>query len=174
MSASREGEESRVRLGAIVKPHGRRGEVRVASHFDPPQDLEEVFLVTESGVAPRRVEGIRSHSGTLLLKIEGVDSRPAAEELRGLEIQVSRDAMPELAPNSFYLEDLMGCRVVTEDGRDLGEVAGFLDGGFNQVLRIQGESGEWLLPAARDIIVEVRLDEKLLRVDPPEGLVDLP
>ena len=174
MSAPGVGEDKRISLGVIIKPHGRRGEVRVASHFDPPEELAEVFLVAESGAEQARVEGIRSHSGVLLLKLEGIDSRPAAEGLRGLEVQVSRDLMPDLEPNSFYLEDLVGCRVVTENRRDLGEVVGLLDGGYNQVLRVRGDAGEWLLPAARDIIVEVRPNEKLLVVDPPEGLVDLP
>ncbi len=163
----------RIIIGTVNRPHGRRGEVRVSSHFDPEDFPAEVRLCSDEWSQDFLVGEARTHSDVILLKLVGVDSRPEAEALRGARIEVDRSEMPELPEDSFYLDDLIGCRVVSVDGRDLGHIAGLLDEGNNAVLKVEGDDSDWMLPAAREMIREVRIADGIIIVDLPEGLVDL-
>ncbi|MFO7941833.1 MAG: ribosome maturation factor RimM [Bacillota bacterium] len=173
MPRGRDDKSERIRFGTITKPHGRKGEVRVTSHL--PEDCvgEEVVVVTPEGERRWAVEALRVHGGVLLLKLLGVDSRREAEKLRDFTIEIDREQMPALEKNSFYLDDLVGCRVRNTDGEELGRIVGLLDGGDNQVLEVRRDESTWMLPAAREIIREVRLEDCLIIVNPPEGLVEL-
>ncbi|MFP4200908.1 MAG: ribosome maturation factor RimM [Clostridia bacterium] len=163
----------RIHFGTITRPHGRRGEVRVTSHLPGDFVGDEVVLVSPEGERRRAVEGLRDHGETLLLKLSGVDSRREAEKLRECTIEVDREQMPALGENTFYLGDLVGCRVRRTDGENLGRIVGLMDGGGNQILEVERDGSTWMLPVARAIIPEIRLEECLVIVDPPEGLVDL-
>ncbi|MBK7586777.1 MAG: 16S rRNA processing protein RimM [Myxococcales bacterium] len=113
-----------VELGRVLRPHGLRGELKVRLHFDGSGTLtqvQEVELACSSG--PRRfaIEWVRPGTGSVLLKLVGVDDRDAADLLKGAALSVPRSALPEPEPGEYYLSDLIGAEVVDPDGT-IGEV----------------------------------------------------
>jgi 16S rRNA processing protein RimM len=118
------------------------------------------------------VEEVWEHSGELVFKFRGVDSISAAEKLRGAEVQVPRSERVELEPGEYFHSDLIGCEVRERaSGRTVGRVTNFEEYGGPPLLEIDG--GRVLIPFVKAICVDIRPDEKLIRVDIPEGLENL-
>lgn len=116
----------RLEIGRIGSPHGLGGEMRLALHFSGSEALERarsVFVVTSDGAREVAVKGARPHGRAVLLSLEGVTDRNAAEALRGARIEMERSALPALADGEYYLVDLIGATVTGPDGR-VGEVTG--------------------------------------------------
>lgn len=110
-------------LGKITRPHGIRGELRVQPYWvegDTLETVENLWLRTSAGLREVRVRGVRRSNKALLMDL-GCDDRNAAEALRGAEVCVPRDALPELEPGEYYLVDLLGAHVEC-DGAPIGEV----------------------------------------------------
>ncbi len=163
-------------VGEIVAAHGIRGEVKVLLETSFPERfkrLKSVLVGPPDGSAYRSVglEGSRLHKGSALLKLAGVDDRNAAEMLRGQVVAIpSSQAMP-LGEDEYYVHQIEGLAVYTEDGERLGTVDHVIFTGANEVYAVQTESGEELLiPAIADVIQSVDLDNERITVRLLEGL----
>ena len=185
-STPRNSSPDTVVVGRIGRPHGVRGEVTVEVRTDDP-DLRFVrgaVLATDPpSRGPITVEGVHWHSGTLLLRLEGVDSREAAEELRNTELVVAVDDLPAIEdPDSFYDHQLVGLAARLPDGTELGAVTAVrheaqdllvvrrAEGG--ELLVIIRDRGEALIPFVREIVPTVDVRGGRVVVTPPEGLLD--
>jgi len=168
-----------VAVARVAKARGVRGEVAADLLTDFPgrfEGLEELIAVAPTGERRRlALEGHWFHAGRVVLKFEGYDTPEAAAGLAGFELAVPEDEAVELEEGEFYDWQLVGCRVETEDGAALGEVTEvFHYGGGAPVLAIRdGHGREHLVPFAETICVEVNVAAKLIRVDAPEGLIEL-
>lgn len=156
--------------GEIVAPFGIRGEVKVLLDTDFPElvlDAQELYI----GDPPLRygVEWARLHQGMVRLKLAGCDDRDAAEELRGQWVQLRLADMPVPGEGEYYYHQLIGLRVWTEGGEDLGTVTDILTAG-GAVLVVRGPAGELLLPAIESVVREVDLAAGRIRVHLLEGL----
>ncbi|MAE71710.1 MAG: 16S rRNA processing protein RimM [Gemmatimonadetes bacterium] len=164
-------------VGRIVGAHGLRGELRVAPLSDLPgrlEELEQVDLMPKGGGAVERIRVVESrpHGKVLLMSLEGVCDRDAAEALRGCDLTVPGDELPELPADEFYAFDLIGARVETEEGETLGTVAEIIgSAGANVIVVRGGARGELLLPASRGIVPRVDPARRLLVVRPIPGLL---
>lgn len=167
-------------VGRIVKPHGVRGELVVEVRTDSPQERfgAGVVLGLQRPGAQRSREctltEVRPHSGRLLVRIDGVETREAAEDLRGALLTVSADALEDLGdPDEFYDYQLEGLRVVHSAGHDLGVLHEVVHTPGGELLVVHTETGrELLVPFVSAIVPEVDLDAGTVVVDPPEGLFD--
>lgn len=167
-------------LGRVTGPHGIRGEVRVQCLAESPRvfgEMQRLFLLplpnapAPAAPEPCAVEDLRPHQGRLLLKLQGVDTRDAAQELRGREIAAPASDLPAPSEREVYLHQLEGLPVLLADGTRLGRVAGFL-AGPTEIWRIETPDGrEILFPAAQPFVLSI--DEDAVTIDPPEGLIDL-
>lgn len=164
-------------VGRVQRPHGVRGEVRVEILTGYPERLgrHAAFYLAHphSPEAVRRyhVEQLRLHRNVLLLKLGGCDDRNAAESLRGMLVQIPiEDAVP-LEEGEYYLYQVIGVQVETEDGEPLGRVIEVLDTGANDVYVVWGPRGEVLLPAIKDVVLELDLDARRLVVRLMPGLL---
>ncbi|MHB9036741.1 MAG: ribosome maturation factor RimM [Armatimonadota bacterium] len=159
-------------IGGIVAPFGVRGELKVVVQTDFPERFDkgrEVVVRTADGKRfATRVERSGPNKGGLTLKLQGVDDRNSAEELRGAEFVVDEAEIGELPEDSFYLFRLIGLRVVTEDGRELGEVVEILQGGANDVYET---SAGVLIPAIKQIVVKIDVEGGLMVIRPIPGLI---
>jgi 16S rRNA processing protein RimM len=164
-------------VGRIGRPHGVRGEVTVEVRTDDP-DLRFVpgaVLQTEpADRGPLTVAGTRWHREILLLTVEGVDSREAAEELRDTELLVDVAGLPPLEdPDDFYDHQLVGLTARLPGGEVLGEVVAVEHEGADRLVVARPEGGEVLDPFVAAIVPAVDLAGGELVVDPPAGLLEL-
>lgn len=161
-------------IGRVVKPHGIRGEVVIASQ----SDVEGRFapgIGLQVGGTTMVVERSRPHAGRLLVAFEGIVDRNAAEGLRGATIVASAADVGD--SDVYYAHELVGMDVVTEDAHWLGVVADVIElpatAGYD-LLEVDRDGQVWLLPSDDDL-VEVGEDDTgmdvLVVVDPPAGLL---
>jgi len=168
-----------VAVARVAKPRGVKGEVACDLLTDFPERfewLEELIAVFPGGRRGRlSLEGQWLHGGRVILKFEGYDSPEASAALAGCELAVPESEAVELEEGEFYDWQLEGCRVETVEGADVGTVSSVLHtGGEVPVLVILDARGrENLVPLAESICVEVDVAAKLIRVDAPEGLLEL-
>ncbi len=168
-------------VGRVVKAHGVTGEVVVEIRTDDP---ESRFTpgATLRGRPPRGgperdyvIDSARTHGARLLVRLDGVADRSAADALRGTVFVVDSENLPPIDdPDEFYDHQLEGLRVVTTDGRLVGNVNEVLHTAAGELLSVTTEAGaEVLVPFVSAIVTSVSLAEQTVEVDPPEGLLEL-
>ena len=164
-------------VGRIGRPHGVRGEVTVEVRTDDPElrfAPGAVLLTDPADRGPLTVAGRRWHRETLLLTLDGVDSREAAEEFRNTELLVETAGLPVLEdPDEFYDHQLVGVAARLTDGSPLGEVEAVRHEGGDLLVVRRPDGGEVLVPFVSAIVPTVDLAGGFLAVDPPEGLLEL-
>lgn len=167
-----------VLVGKVVKPHGIRGEFCIKSFADSPflfDEIQRIFLREgKRRPQPVTVRSWRTHKNMLLMTVNQVADRNRAEELRGCEVLVRAEDLPEISDEEFYLYQVEGFRVVLEDGRDVGRLTGFIESPGQDVWSITTpQDREVLLPAVPEFILDVDMDGQTIVIEPPEGLLDL-
>lgn len=168
-------------VGRVVKAHGVTGEVVVEIRTDDPQSRFEPGSALRArpsrGGAEREyvIDTVREHSGRLLLRLAGVEDRDAADALRGTVFVVDSANLPPIDdPDEFYDHQLEGLRVVTTEGRLVGNVAEVLHTAAGELLSVTSETGaEVLVPFVSAIVTSVSLADQTVEIDPPEGLLEL-
>jgi len=167
-------------VGAVIKPHGIRGELSVASYALFPSFFAPgaVFGLRSAGAGSpvRWVKALacRPHQDQFLVTVEGVGDRDAAERLRGMKVVVEASALPELASGEVYLHEIAGFDVFLPDGTTVGILTEFLDVPGQDVWVIQSPEGkEILFPAHGGSVVEIDVKARRIVIDPPPGLLEL-
>ncbi len=166
-------------MGRVFKAHGIRGEVKVIPETDDPtrfEGLHRVFLET-TDMKAFTLETVRfqqgKHGVTVVLKIEGVDTREGAEALRHAGVYADRDALPPLAEDEFFFGDLIDLEVVTVEGATVGRVKDVLDLPAQAVLLVRREGlPEVLIPAIPPFLTDVDIERGRVVIQPIEGLLD--
>jgi 16S rRNA processing protein RimM len=165
-------------VARVARTRGLRGEVVADLYTDFPErfeDLEQVIAIAPDG--SRRSLHIEEHwfqGSRIIFKFASYDSIDEAKELAGYQLAVPVDERIKLPVDHFYEWELAGCRVETLDGTSIGLVREVMKTGGVEVLIVTGEAGrEYMVPMAHDICVEIDVAQKLIRIDPPEGLLDL-
>ena len=178
MSEAERPEEELVAVARAVKTRGLRGEVVAELLTDFPErfeGLDNLIAVAPDGTRTRlALEGHWFHGGRIVLKFAGYDSVEESAKLVGREFAVPEAERVELEEDEFYDWELAGCRVETVEGEHLGTVREVMRTGGVEMLVVEreGREGEYLIPMAEDICVAIDIENKLVRVDPPEGLLE--
>jgi 16S rRNA processing protein RimM len=160
-------------VGAIAGGFGVRGEVRLKSFCAEPAAIAGYApLVTEDGRS-FGVRLMRPIPGAFAARLTGVETREAAEALKGTRLYAPRDRLPPLPEDEFYHADLIGLAVVDTGGTRLGTVRAVLDHGAGDILEIaRAGAPDLLLPFTRAAVPTVDLAGRRLIADPPEGLAE--
>lgn len=156
-------------LGKISGVHGIQGWLKVFAYTQPAENIFQYKrwrLLNDSGEADiRTVEEYKQHGKKLLVKLEGVDDRDAAEQLRGLDISINRNELPELK-NEYYWRDLVGLTVKDIRGVELGTVIDLIETGSNDVLLLKDDVGKSMaIPWLPEVVIEVDTKQSLLIAD---------
>jgi 16S rRNA processing protein RimM len=165
-------------VGRVLRPHGVRGEVKIAIHTGYPERLatHKFFYLshphTPDAVHPYLVERVRVRADVALVKLGGRDSRNDVEELRGMWVQVPVEKAAPLDPGEYYQYQLVGVSVETEGGEWLGQIADVLETGANDVYLVLGPYGEVLLPAIEEVVRTIDIDARRMVVHLLPGLLD--
>jgi 16S rRNA processing protein RimM len=166
-----------VLVGRIARPHGIRGHVIVTPETDFVEDRFQAgatfWTRSDRGNEVLTVNSARLQNGRPVIGFEGFEKIEAVERLAGLELRVPEDSLLPLDAGAYYVHDLVGCAVETISGEAIGEVKSVEGGAGSSVLSVEGRRGEVLVPLAADICVEVAIEERRIRINPPEGLLEL-
>jgi 16S rRNA processing protein RimM len=161
-------------VGRVVRPHGVRGDLMVQPLSEILDSVRPGARVFVGGRAhPIALVSLRRHGRAYLMRLEGCGSRESAESFRGEEVRVRMEETAPLAPGRYYYWQIIGLRVVTEEGQPLGVVRQILETGANDVYIVGPDTGkDILLPAISSVIRKIDLDkgEMVVRLIP--GLVE--
>lgn len=160
-------------VGQVGKPHGVRGDIRVVPHTDVLERftwLDEIYI-GEKDPLPVPIEYVRFHKNWVLLKLDGYDDRDAVESLRGKLLQVREEQAIPLEDDEYFLFQLMGMSVVSEEGEQLGEVIQVIETGANNVFVADGPQGEILIPDTSEVVREIDFDNERITVHLLPGLL---
>ncbi len=164
-------------IGKIVNTHGIKGELRVIPSTDDKkrfEKLKNIYIVSKN-TSEYEIETVRYHKEYVLLKLKGIDSINDAEFLKNTLIKIDRkDSLP-LGKDEYYIRDLLDIEVTTDEGRNLGKIIDIIATGSNDVYVIESKesSKQMLIPAIKDVIIKVDIENKKMIVKLLEGLEDL-
>lgn len=168
--------EELVAVAKIVKSRGLRGELVADVLTDFPErfeDLETVIALLPDGTKRElKIERFWFQKGRIIFKFAGFDSIETAETLRGAEICIPESAAVDLEEDEFFDWELAGCEVETVEGLKLGRVRELMRTGGTEILVVAGAEKEYLIPFAETICTEVDVENKLIKIDAPEGLLE--
>ena len=155
--------EKNLVIGEVIKPQGILGEIKVKPYTDDVsrfQSLKEVYVCGET----YRVLNARIAQDAVYLSLSGVPDRNAAERLRGKFLEVKRENAAPLAEGRYYIVDVIGCRVYTAEGKDLGEIAD-VTSAHTDIYELRAGDAVYLFPAAEGVIEEIDVERKKIVVD---------
>ncbi len=178
MAGSRRPEDSAVAdaicVGAVAGAHGVRGGVRIKPFTQDPEAVGAYGMVRdESGARRFEIQLIGKAKGVVLAKLSGVETREAAEALKGMRLYVDRATLPPSDRDEFYHTDLIGLAVELADGGSLGIVHALHDFGAGDLLEVKTSDGKLiLLPFTEAVFPTVDLEAGRIVARPPPGLID--
>jgi 16S rRNA processing protein RimM len=168
--------EALIGLGQVSGAQGLKGAVKVRADAEAATSDPEVFVALgQVWIGGRGFQVLRAdrHKNQVLLWLEGVDTRSRAEELAGLKVLGDRRRFPRLPPGEFYWFQVLGLPVVNAaDGALLGYLDHIIATPGHDVYAVHQGEREILLPAVEDVIVEINLEAGVIKVLPPEGLLE--
>lgn len=161
-------------VGVITSPHGVRGEVKVFPTTDDNErfkDLKTVLLDNGHGRKELEIEGVKFFKNMVILKFKGIDDRNDVERLRQAKLLVTRENAVELEEDEYFIADLIGLSVTSDEGEELGTISDVLQTGANDVYVISKEGApDLLLPAIHDCVLDVDVEKGQIQVHLLPGL----
>ena len=169
--------EEMLRVGVISSTHGVRGEVKVYPTTDDPErflDLDEVTLDAGREQIVLEIQNVKFFKNMVILKFKGYDNINDIEKYKGRDLLIRRDQAVKLEEDEYFVTDLIGLKVEAEDGTVLGELKEVMPTGANDVYIVRQKTGkELLLPAIKDCILDVDLEQGIMKIHVMDGLLDL-
>ncbi len=164
-------------IGYITDTHGLKGEVKVFPTTDDVRRfdvLEDTILVTPKGEKISLVaEKARYFKNLVILKFKDYDDINDVEKFKKSELYVTRENAIPLEEGEYYLKDLYGLKVITDEGEDLGIIDDIIETGANDVYVVKGDSGEVLIPNIKQCVLKVDPENGTMEVHLLDGLRDL-
>jgi 16S rRNA processing protein RimM len=167
--------ENFIVIGRVSKPHGVKGEIRI-EYFNPEDPnhfsrYQMIFLQGDEGNPQAyRLIAVRPHKQFILAQLKGIQTREEAEQLRGKVVLIDPAELPPLEEDEYYWHDILGMRVVTEKGEDVGKVTEIVPTGSNDVYVVRKGGKEFLIPATKDVIMSIETEAHTMVIRPLEGL----
>ncbi len=167
--------EQRFQVGVITSTHGVRGEVKVFPTTDDAarfKKLKQVILDTGKEDVELEITGVKFFKNMVILKFKGIDDMDTANKYRQKSLYVTRENAVKLEKNEYFIADLIGLKVTSDEGEDLGEITDVMQTGANDVYVIEKAGTEILLPAIKDCVKEVDIEGGTMMVHVLPGLRD--
>jgi 16S rRNA processing protein RimM len=162
-------------VGKVLKPQGIKGEIKVKSISPNPErfkTLKKIFIEKEN-LETYSIESVRISNKFVFLKLLGINNREDSEPLRGCDILIEKSDLIDLLPDEYFIHDLIGCQVKTDSGLILGKLIEVSQYNDNDVYVVKNDVGkELLIPATKEVIKQVDINNKLIFIHLLEGLLD--
>lgn len=179
--------EDLLQVGVITTTHGVRGEVKVFPTTDDVRrfkKLKKVLLDTGKEHLELEISQVKFFKNLVILKFKGIDNINDIEKYKGKSLLVTREHAVKCEKDEYFIADLIGIEVVTEDGKQLGEITDVLQTGANDVYVVQvreaspyvskvaDKKKELLLPAIKECILDVNMEQRSMQVHLMPGLLE--
>jgi len=162
-------------IGQIVNTSGLKGEIKVKPFTDDItkfNNFKTIYVSIKKELKEFEIEKVRFSKNMVFLKLKGIDTIEEAENYRNLYLKRKRDKDEKLEEDTYYIVDLLGCKVYTDEQKELGSIVDVFSTGSNDVYVVKDELGKQiLLPAIKDVIKNVDIKNKLITVHLMEGLI---
>jgi len=160
-----------IAIGRIVKAVGLKGEVKVYNYSGSKERYENLGYIRICD-APCEIEKIRYVKDTVILKLKGIESRDAAEAVKGEDIYIDGEELPELEEDEYYIRDLIGLDVVDDTGAPIGGLCDVIQNSAQDLYEVEMADGrKILIPAVEEFIINIDIENKLITVRLIEGLI---
>jgi len=162
-------------VARIGRAHGVLGEATIEVRTDQPEDrfyIGSVLATEPTTFGPLTITSVRDHNGTLLLGFKGVNNRNQVEELRDVLLLAEVDIEADSTEDDFHVQQLLQCQVSTQDGLDIGLVTDVINLPGQDVLAVDYNGREVLIPFVKAIVPIVDVKNRKITVVPPAGLLD--
>lgn len=164
-------------VGKIVNTHGLKGEVKVVSWTDFPDDFENiktVYAKTHSGETLLTISNIKYQKNNLIIKFSEINSIDDAEKYKNVILSASRDDLGELPEGVYYIADLIGLDVIDDTGRHIGKIKDVFNSGASDIYEVERTGQKsLLLPVIDDVVLNIDIDGHTVTVHIIDGLEDL-
>ncbi|UTW60887.1 16S rRNA processing protein RimM [bacterium SCSIO 12741] len=164
-------------LGYVVKPKGLKGEFYVFLDVTNPHEyieMESVFVEINKQLVPFFIEDLRpGHNNKVVIQFEGIETPDDARELVGKSLYLPLDILPKLTGNHFYYHEIPGFQIIDEKHGKLGVLRKVQESTAQDLLVVDHEKGEILIPMLDDTVVKLNRETKELTVTTPEGLIEM-
>lgn len=160
-------------IGKIVNTQGIKGEVRVVPTTDDInrfKNLKEVYIANRKNIDLYEIQSVRFHKQFVLLKFKGVNNMNEAELLKNSEIKIPKDLAIPCEKDEYYISDLYGMQVITDTDENIGTIEDIIFTGANDVYVVKKDDSQILIPAIKQCILNVNVEEKIMKVHLLEGL----
>lgn len=168
--------EDLLQVGVITQTHGLKGEVKIFPTTDDVnrfKSLKKVILDTGKENIELEIEGVKFFKQYAILKFKGIDNINDIEKYKGKSLLVTRDNAVKLKKNEYFIADMIGMKVVTEDEVHFGTLTDVLETGANDVYIVETtDKKEVLLPAIKECILNVDIENQIMKVHIMKGLLD--
>lgn len=168
-------DEDFVVVGRLGKPHGLKGEIELYVLTDFPDRFQPGANFFIRPPLPEnneiKIDAVRKKQPKLIIKINGIDDRLRAESLKGRELVIPQSETVLLPEDAYWHYQLIGLKVITVDGRELGIINEIISSVANDIY-VVGNGTEYLIPATGEVIKEINLADKEMIINPLPGLLD--
>jgi 16S rRNA processing protein RimM len=164
-----------VRIGKVLRSQGKDGRLKVRLHEteSPGPALSKVYLGRPGGFEEYDVESFELDRNSYFLKLKGIDTLAQSDALAGVEVFIPEACFRPLEDGRYYDFQVIGCRVVTGEGAEVGTVRGILPAGGSNLLIVARGENDVYVPFAAPICRCVDPEKREIVIDPPDGLLDL-
>lgn len=167
--------EQMLQVGVITQTHGVRGEVKIFPTTDDPvrfKKLKHIVLDTGKETLPLEIESVKFFKQFVILKFKGYDNINDIERYKRCPLLVEREDAVPLEEDEYFIADMIGMSVVTEDGEEFGTLKDVAQTGANDVYIIDSPAhGEVLVPAIRECILDVDIEAGMMKIHLMDGLI---
>ena len=168
--------EKYLRVGVITSTHGVHGEVKVYPTTDDVRRfdyLKDVVLDTKKGYMELQVTGVKYFKNMVILRFKQFDNVDQVIPYKGMDLLVTRENAVPLEEGEYFIADMVGCKIITDEGEDFGELVDVMQTGANDVYVVKTHEGkEVLLPAIDESVLEKNIENKVIKVHIMKGLLD--
>ena len=168
-------EKEMLEIGQIVNTFGVKGMIKIVPYTDDVKrfdNLKTIYVVTRNKKTEYEIEEIKYHKNMVLAKLKGVDTMNDAELLKQSSVQIERKDAIHLEKDTYFIVDLIGLKVITDENEELGNIVDIFNTGSNDIYVVKDELGKQiLLPAISEVIKSIDIENKKIIVHLMKGLV---
>jgi 16S rRNA processing protein RimM len=162
-----------VLIGKIIGVHGVGGTIRIQSFAESLEIFKPGAALLVTSPENSKIKWIKPHARGALLTLMEISNRDEAKALTGSELYIERSRFPKLEQGIYYWFELIGLNVYTSDDRYIGRLESIIETGANDVYIVKKKNKEILIPALKSVVRSIEIQQKIMRVDLPDGLEEV-